>query len=75
MIQIGTANGSTLVTLSNTEFTSLAGQASSNIPDGAKISLAPIKAKLDLVDAKTEDLAELRAQCSAMISKLNVIGV
>jgi hypothetical protein len=38
MIKIGTANGSTLVTLSNTEFTSLAGQASSNIPDGAKIS-------------------------------------
>jgi len=75
MKKLGTSENKTIVLLSNTEFSGLAGVESSTVLDGAKISLAPIKAKLDLVDAKVEDLATLKAQCNTVIDKLNTIGV
>ena len=75
MKKIGTSENKTIVTLNNSEFTALTGQASSTIPDGTRISLSPVKAKLDLVDAKVEDLATLKAQCATVISKLTTIGV
>ena len=75
MKKLGTSEGKTIVLLSNTEFTGLTGNTSTNFPDGSEISLSPIKAKLDLIDTKVEDLATLKSQCETVINKLNTIGV
>jgi hypothetical protein len=75
MIKIGMADGKTLVALTNSEFIGLAGQTTSNIPDGTDVSLAPIKAKLDLVDSKTAELVATRDACNELSAKITAIGV
>ena len=75
MIKIGTANGKTLVALSNAEFTGLAGQTSSNVPDNTNVSLVPIQNKIALVDSKEAELLEIKTLCSEMEAKLTSIGI
>ena len=75
MIKIGMANGQTLVKLSQQEFTGLAGQATSNYPDGSTISLAPLKAKLDLVDNNAPMLTEAKDACQDVVNKVTAIGL
>ena len=73
MIKIGMADGQTLVKLTNKEFTGLAGQTTSNFPDGSVISLAPIKAKIDLVDGNIAGLTELKTKCNDVITDIEAI--
>jgi hypothetical protein len=75
MKKIGTSDGKALVLLNSQEFSGLAGDTISNTPDDTAISLAPIQAKLQLVDAKVAELAELKTQCEDVIAKLVAIGI
>ena len=63
------------VSLTPMEFSGLAGQAHSNVPDGTNVSLNPVKVKIDLVDSKTAELAELKSAAQTMITKLTIIGI
>ena len=75
MIKIGMADGQTLVKLSQQEFTGLAGQATSNYPDGSTISLAPLKHKLDLVDNNSPALTEAKVKCQEVVDSITAIGL
>lgn len=75
MIKIGMADGQTLVKLSPQEFTGLAGQSTSNYPDGSTISLAPLKAKLDLVDNNAPILTAAKEVALELASKVTSIGL
>ena len=75
MIKIGTTNGKALVSLTANEFVGLSGKTTSNVSDGTNISLAPIQAKIALVDTKQAELAELKTQCEDIVSKLTSIGI
>ena len=75
MIKLAYGNGKVFVTLTTLEFLGLAREAYSNVADGTDISLVHIKQKLDLVDAKQAELAELKTFCTSVINKLNAIGI
>jgi hypothetical protein len=75
MIKIGMADGQTLVKLSPQEFTGLAEQSTSNYPDGSTISLAPLKAKLDLVDNNAPILTAAKEVALELASKVTSIGL
>ena len=57
------------------EFKGLAGKLHSDVPDGDSISLARIKQKLDLVDGKASELAELKTLAESMANKIASIGM
>lgn len=63
------------VGLTTTEFKGLAGQSYSDVPDGTDISLVHIKQKLDLIDAKEAELAELKTLSASVVNKLTEIGI
>jgi len=75
MIKIGMADGQTLVKLTSQEFTGLAGQTTSNYPDGSSISLAPLKTKLDLVDNNVPMLTEAKNACQDVVDRVTAIGL
>ncbi len=75
MKKLAYGDGVVIVTLSTLEFSGLAGDVHSNTPDGTEISLVHIKQKLDLVDSKEAELAELKSLSSQVVSKLDAIGI
>ena len=75
MKKLAYGDGVVYVGLSTTEFKGLAGQSYSDIDDGEEISLVHIKQKLDLVDSKTAELAELKALSTNVVDKLTAIGI
>lgn len=75
MKKLGTSENKTIVLLSNTEFTGLAGQTASNFPDGSDISLAPLKAKLALVDNNSPALTETKKKCQEVVDSITAIGL
>ena len=75
MKKLAYGDGQVYVSLSTMEFLGLAGEAYSSVADGTDISLVHIKQKLDLVDAKQAELAELKTSCTDVVNKLNAIGI
>jgi hypothetical protein len=75
MIKVGTGSGNVIVLLSNAEFKVMAGSDAGNVPDGTDISLLPVKNKIDLVDSKTAELAEIKTLSASMVQKLTEIGI
>jgi hypothetical protein len=75
MKKLAYGNDVVYVTLTTTEFSGLAGKGYSSVPDGTNISLLHIKQKLDLVDAKEAELAELKTLANAVASKIDAIGI
>ena len=75
MKKLAYGDGEVYCSLSTAEFAGLAGDTHHNISDGTNVSLAAIKQKVDLVDAKTAELADLKTACEGMITKLTTIGV
>lgn len=75
MKKLGTSENRTIVLLTNTEFTGLAGQTTNNFPDGSEISLVPLKDKLDLVDSNEAELTALKASCQNVIDGITAIGL
>ena len=75
MKKLAYGNGLVYVGLTGAEFRGLAGRSYNDVPDGEDISLAPIKAKIDLVDSKEAELLELKTIASSVVDKLNQIGI
>ena len=75
MKKLAYGDGVVYVRLTGLEFAGLAGDVYSNIPDGTDVSLVHIKQKLDLVNAKAAQLAELKTLSAQVVSKLDDIGV
>ena len=75
MIKLAYGDNKVFVSMTTQEFNGLAGKSYSQVPDGTSVSLARIKTKLDLVDAKTQELSELKTQCQQIVTKLDNIGV
>ena len=75
MKKLAYGDGVVYVGLSTAEFKGLAGQVYSDVPDGTDISLVPIKLKLDLIDSKTAELAELKTLSIGVVDKLTEIGI
>ncbi|MCK5017543.1 MAG: hypothetical protein KAS32_10790 [Candidatus Peribacteraceae bacterium] len=75
MKKLAYGDGVVYVGLSTVEFSGLAGESYSNVPDGTDISLVAIKQKLDLVDAKVAELLELKQLSQQVVNKLDNIGI
>ena len=75
MRKLALGDGKVYVTLSLAEFTGLANKTPAEVADGTDISLVSIGQKLDLVDAKEAELAELKTLASNIVYKLNEIGI
>ncbi len=64
-----------MVSLTPAEFKRLAGKTHNNVPDGTNVSLVSVKNKLDLVDDKQAELAELKTLSTNVVAKLVEIGI
>ena len=75
MKKLAYGDGIVYISLTTTEFSGLSGQSHSSVPDGTDISLVAIKQKLDLLDSKTAELADLKASAQDMVNTLDSIGI
>lgn len=75
MKKLAHGGGKVYVILSPQEFTMLTDQVPSNVPAETVISLAAVKQKLNFMDDKKPQLAELKVDLVSAVKKLNQIGV
>ena len=75
MKKLAYGDGAVYVSLTTTEFSGLAGVSHSTVSDGTDISLVALKQKVDLVDSKTAELANLKTSAQDMVNTLDSIGI
>lgn len=75
MRKIANGDGEIIVGMTIPEFERISGSDHGDIALGESVSLASIKNKLDLIDAKQAELSQLKTLSASVVSKLTEIGV